>query len=103
MAKVTDPHGVPWSVRRRWFFEPPDWLDGGTSDIGYLLAAFWPCWLIAHWLGWPWVIVIKRAGNEQCTERVRGWVRSQRRIQQITQSAADGTWQRRPGQPKHLV
>jgi hypothetical protein len=102
MAKVTDPHGVPWSVSRRWFYEPPDWLDG-SHDVGYLLAVFWPFWLIAHWLGWPWVIVIKRAGSEQCTERVRGWVRSRRRIHEIAQSAADGTWQLRQGQPKHLV
>lgn len=102
MAKVADPDGLLWSVRRQWMFEPPDWLDG-SSDIAYLLIVFWPFWLIAHWLGWPWVIVIKRAGAEQCTERVRGWFGSRRRIQEIAQSVTDGTWQLRPGQPRHLV
>jgi len=103
MAKVTAPDGLPWSVSRRWFYEPPGWLDGGSGEIVYVLLAFWPFWFLAHWLGWPWVIVIKRAGNEQCTERVRGWFGSRRRIREIAQAAADGTWQLRPGRPKHLL
>jgi hypothetical protein len=110
MAKVTDPDGVQWSVSREWFFGLPSWLDG-SSDLGYLLLAIWPFWLIAHWLGLPWVIEINRAGTPMGTEEVRGWVKSERRIQEIAQSAAAGTWQlwsrhpvnrpTRPGQPKH--
>jgi hypothetical protein len=112
MAKVTDPDGVQWSVSREWFFGLPSWLDAGSSsDLGLLLFAVWPFWLIAHWLGLPWVIVIKRAGTAMGTEEARGWVKSERRIQEIAQSAAAGTWQlwsrrpvggpRLPGQPKH--
>ncbi|HEX7824340.1 MAG TPA: hypothetical protein VF477_05525 [Mycobacterium sp.] len=91
MAKVIDPDGVQWSVSREWFFGLPSWLDG-SSDIGLVLFALWPFWLIAHWLGVPWVIVIKRAGTAMGTEEVRGWLKSQRRIQEIGQSAAAGAW-----------
>jgi hypothetical protein len=109
MTKVTDPDGVQWSVSREWFFGLPSWLDG-SSDLGLILFAVWP-FLIAHWLGLPWVIVINRAGTAMGTEEVRGWVKSERRVQEIAQSAAAGTWQlwsrhpvarpRHPGQPKH--
>lgn len=104
MAKVTDPEGVQWSVSREWFFGLPSWLDG-SSDVGLLLFAAWPFWLIAHWLGVSWVIVVKRAGTPMGTEEVQGWVKSCRRIDEIAQAAAAGTWQLRSrhpaGRPRH--
>jgi hypothetical protein len=51
----------------------------------------WPPWFIAKWLGVPWVILIERNGSEIGDERVRGWRESQRRIQEIAESAAAGT------------
>jgi DivIVA domain-containing protein len=94
MVKVLDPDGVPWTVYRRWF---PNWKlhSFGNPDPGeigaYLLAVLWPPWFIAKWLGVPWVILIERNGSEIGDERVRGWRESQRRIQEIAESAAAGT------------
>lgn len=58
-----------------------------------LLVGWWPVWFIAHWLGLRWRIVIKRDGEEVDEQRVRGWRKSRRRIQQITESATAGTLQ----------
>jgi hypothetical protein len=97
MAKVevTDPGGVQWSVyRRRWYWRSADdagieleWLAAGTL----LLVAWWPFWFIAHWVGLRWKIVTERDGTEVGDERVRGWRKSRRRIQEIAESAAAGT------------
>jgi hypothetical protein len=105
MAKVADPGGVQWSVRRRrWFgmsflghfsFGGNDSLEGLLLFLlllPFLLAAIWPFWFIAHGLGLKWVIVIERDGKEVGEEKVRGWRRSGRRVQEIAQSAAAGTW-----------
>jgi hypothetical protein len=94
MVKVTDPDGVLWKVYRRWF---PNWdlsfLHGADpGDFGaYLLAVLWPPWFIAKCLGVRWIISIERNGNEMGDARVRGWRKSQRRIQEIAEAAAAGT------------
>ena len=68
----------------------------GEAFLGLLLllilwrAVGWPLWFIAHWLGVRWVIVVERDGKK-VTELVRGWGKSQRRIQEIAESAAAGT------------
>jgi hypothetical protein len=94
MAKVADPNGVQWSVDRasmRHF-----WWEGGTTVDSELFdlvvrGVIWPFWFIAHWLGLRWVIVIERDGTQVGEERVRGWDKSKRRIQEIAESVAAGT------------
>jgi hypothetical protein len=46
-----------------------------------------------------WVIVIERDGKAVGKEEVRGWGRSGRRIQEIAELAAAGTWQPAPARP----
>jgi hypothetical protein len=112
MAKVTDPHGVEWSVHRA----RPKWESWGGSSTGgssgsilgdllgiilqpifELIFAFivyvfkWPFWFIGGWLGVPSTIAIERDGTQVGAERVRGWGKSRRRIQEIAESAAAGT------------
>jgi len=58
-----------------------------------LAGGWWPFWFIAHWLGLRWRIVIERDGEEVDEEWVRGWRKSGRRIQEITESATAGTLQ----------
>jgi hypothetical protein len=112
VAKVTDPNGVQWTVRRRrWFdmsFLGSSVISGDIfsgNDLGaallglvllpfliaFLIVAIWPFWFIAHWLGLPWRITIQREGNEVGEEEVRGWYKPGRRIQEIAQSVAAGT------------
>jgi hypothetical protein len=65
------------------------------GDLGaYLLAALWPPWFIAKFLGVRWVILIERKGNEVGDERVRDWRKSQRRIREIAAAAAAGILQK---------
>ncbi len=98
MATVTDPGGVVWSVRRRRWYRLSYWMftDSGDGGLGSLvtsvvvLGLWWPFWFVTHWLGLPWRIVIKRDGKKVGEERVRGWLRSQRRIREILTSAAAG-------------
>ena len=96
MAEVTDPSGVRWSVRRSRWYDLSDYPSSG-DDFGliFLLLAggWWPFWFIAHWLGLRWRIVIERDGEEVDEEWVRGWRKSGRRIQEITESATAGTLQ----------
>ncbi len=109
MANVTGPDGVPWSVRRRRWYDMSDVLPGfcdGGDDIFLSVLAFillivgiWPFWFVAHWLGLPWRIVIKRNGSEVDEQQVRGWRRSRRRILQIAESATTGTLQESLGLP----
>jgi hypothetical protein len=89
MAEVTDPDGVEWSVDRRSFFAPD--VVSPDGELTLLLVAIWPLWFIAHWLGVRWVIVIERAGSQVSEERVRGWGKSHRRIQEIAESVTAGT------------
>ncbi|MGA5540744.1 hypothetical protein ACPCIR_02725 [Mycobacterium sp. NPDC051198] len=89
---VTDPHGVGWTVRRKWMYVPDtsgdsDGVVGAIFAIVWLLVLLaWPFWFAAKFLGVSWTIVIERAGREVGTERVRGWRASGRRIDQIRQS-----------------
>jgi hypothetical protein len=96
MAEVTDPNGVRWSVRRRRWYDLSDFPSSG-DDFGVifilLVGGWWPFWFIAHWLGLRWRIVIKRDGEEVHEEWLRGWRKSRRRIQEITESATVGTLQ----------
>jgi hypothetical protein len=100
MAEVTDPDGVRWLVRRRRWYD----LTGfsvGSDDLGLggfviviaLVGGWWPFWFIAHWLGLRWRILIERDDEEVHEEWVRGWRKSRRRIQELTESATAGTLQ----------
>jgi hypothetical protein len=95
VAKVTDPDGVQWSVDRSWIFVPRSGTSSYDAATGLvlplLLLAFWPFWFPAHWLGLAWVIEIERGKKGVGREKVRGWGKSQRRIQEIAESAATGT------------
>jgi hypothetical protein len=89
MAKVTDPSGARWTVRRRRSF------DVGDSFLGFdgtaFVVALWGFWFIAHWFGLVWRITIQRDGKEVGEEEVRGWLKSRRRIQEIAELVAAGT------------
>lgn len=108
MAKVADPHGVWWSVYRTWLRLDRYWLSSDVPNpkspldyllfpiVGFvlgsiLLIVMWPFWFSSHWLGVPWRIAIERDGSEVDAERVRGWRKSQRRIEEIAESVAAGT------------
>jgi hypothetical protein len=111
VAEVTDPDGVQWSVRRRRWYDMSGSLSGVDGNslgdnplLGLLLlplffVAWWPVWFIAHWLGLKWKIVIERDGTEVGDEQVRGWRKSQRRIQEIAELAAAGTLRAKPAVP----
>ena len=98
MVRVTDPRGSQWSVHRRHWY---DLCTLGSIDVpgemaavvGVVLLAvgIWPLWFVAHWLGLPWRIVIKRDGTQVDEEAVRGWGNSRRRMQEIAEAAAAGT------------
>lgn len=96
MAKVVDPEGVAWRVRR-WWWTPVPWETGfATLDMLILLImlpfmVMWPFWLLAKWLGASWTIVIERDGTEVGRERVRGWRTSGQRVDELAQSAQAGT------------
>ena len=91
---MTDPSGVQWSVRRRW------WPFGDVADLafdgllGLLLATplllLWPFWFAAKGLGVRWRIIIERDGVEVETVLVRGWRRSGARIEELALQVARG-------------
>ncbi|OBI51483.1 hypothetical protein [Mycobacterium sp. E787] len=99
MTQVTDPRGAVWSVRRRRWYRLSAWMftdSGGVSPATLVtsvvvIGLWWPFWFVAHWLGLPWRIVIKRDGHTVGEERVRGWGRSRRRIREILAAATAGT------------
>jgi len=99
MAEVTDPNGVQWSVRRRLWYgtsalgEAASGADPFGIALGLVLGG-WPFWFIAHWLGLRWGVVIERDGEKVHEEWVRGWLKSRRRIQELTESATVGMLQR---------
>ncbi|MEH3133286.1 MAG: hypothetical protein PGN27_25305 [Mycolicibacterium neoaurum] len=94
MAVVTDPRGVQWSVRRRWWpfgevFDPAfDGLIGLILVVPTLLL--WPLWFAAKGLGVRWRIVVERDGVEVESVLVRGWRRSAGRIDEIALQVARG-------------
>jgi len=87
MPAVRDAGNVRWSVRRvwwpfgRWLLDLPDW--GGLFVMGLVLTAplvaIWPFWLLAHLLGLPWVLVVRRERKEIRREKVTGWTASKDR------------------------
>jgi hypothetical protein len=95
MAKVTDPDGVQWSVRRRRSFDLGESVilpDGEGGALAFaLIVGGWGFWFIAHWFGLAWRITIQRDGKEVGEEEVRGWLKSRRRIQEIAELVAAGT------------
>lgn len=95
MVKVLDPDGLPWTVARRRGPLPGDAFLGRFDELGGIVIileaiVLWPPWFLAKFLGVPWRIVIDRRGNEVGEERVRGWRRSSRRIQELADIAAAG-------------
>jgi hypothetical protein len=97
MAEVIDPSGMRWSAKRRRWYDLTGY-PGGADDFGLilfvLLGGWWPFWLIAHWLGLRWRIVVERDGEEVGEEWVRGWRKSGRRIQELIESATTGELQK---------
>jgi hypothetical protein len=97
---VSDPGGVQWSVRRKWwpFFGADDLFD--LSFIGLLglllvlpLLVLWPFWLATKFLGARWRIIVERDHADASTELVRGWRRSQARINDLALEIAQGRHQ----------
>lgn len=80
-----------WTVRRvwwpfgTWLLDLPDW--GGLFVIGMVLTAplvvIWPFWLLAHLLGVPWTLIVRRQGDEVRREKVVGWSASGERMNAI--------------------
>ena len=87
VVTVADPQGAQWTVRRAPI---PDMSAASGAEEGLILM--WPFWFIAHWLGLPWKIVIHRDGAWEGSESVRGWHKSGRRIQEIAEALAKGTF-----------
>lgn len=109
MTQFQDVHGVQWSVQRRWWnvdFLPNPALLG--NDVVSLIIAVvclvlwlpfalvWPIWFVAKFCGAPWKVVIRRNREEVYTERVRGWSKSEQRIDAIVQSLRKGVSQPPP-------
>jgi hypothetical protein len=97
---VSDPGGVQWSVRRKWwpFFGADALFD--LSFIGLLglllvlpLLVVWPFWLATKFLGARWRIIVDRDHAEASTELVRGWRRSAARINDLALEIAQGRHQ----------
>ncbi|ORV54158.1 hypothetical protein AWC05_18895 [Mycobacterium florentinum] len=92
--------GMRWTVRRRRWYDLSH-FPVGSDDLGLgglvllvmLVGGWWPFWFIAHWLGLRWRIVIERDGEKVGEEWVRGLRRSDRRIQDLIDSATAGTLQ----------
>lgn len=97
MAAVTDPDGVEWRVRRRWwpFWDVFDIVDIAFLDwVGVVLALplliLWPFWLLAKLFGVRWKIIVERGGAEAHHELVRWWGASEARIAELTQEIRQG-------------
>ena len=97
MENVTDPDGVSWTVRRWWWKTVP-WETGFATLDGFIALFFlpfmlmWPFWLLAKWLGVPWVVLVERDGKRVRKERVRGWRESGERVTELAQLAAAGAF-----------
>jgi len=88
MATVTDPDGVQWKVYRLW---SPDWDYSDLQEAFFFIV--WPLWFLAKCLGLRWIIQVERDGRWVGDAKVRGWRKSQRRIQELAESVAAGTLQ----------
>jgi hypothetical protein len=66
-------------------------VAGGFIITVAQLAVMSPIWFIARCFGWPWTIVVERNGTLVREVKVRGWRNSERRIQELAESAFAGT------------
>ena len=94
MVVLTDPNGTTWAVNRRWWPFPGDALDltFGLFEVllGALFAVLWPFWLLAKFCGVRWVITVERNGHQVGRELVRGWGKSNRRIDELAREVGSG-------------
>jgi hypothetical protein len=96
---VTDPNGVQWNLKRKWwpFGDMGDWADIDFFGWFALLIAapfllVWPFWLATKFLGLQrWRIVIERAHAEVGDELVRGWSASGRRLNDLALEIGQGS------------
>lgn len=86
---VTDGTGAEWTIGRRFYPVLVD--DQGAPEVFFLWIVLWPVWFLAHGFGWPWMVDVTRDGEFVSEEKVRGWRRSGRRIQDLADAAATGT------------
>ena len=94
MALTRDPNGTVWQVTRRWWPFPGDALDltFGLFEVilGVLFTLLWPFWLLGKVCGVRWVITVERDGHQVGRELVRGWRKSQRRINELALEVSSG-------------
>jgi hypothetical protein len=57
------------------------------------LLVLWPFWLATKFLGARWRIIVERDHADASTELVRGWRRSQARINDLALEIAQGRHQ----------
>lgn len=78
-----------WWPFGSWLLDLPEW--GGLFAIGMVLMAplvvIWPFWLLAHTLGVPWTLVVRRERKEIRREKVTGWAASRERMTAILDEA----------------
>lgn len=99
MPVITDPSGIQWSVHRKLWpfpnlgdlldnFDFFGWVIGLVLALPFLLL--WPFWLLTKVLGARWVLVVQRDHEEVQRELVRGWRRSDVRMNEIARELAQG-------------
>jgi len=101
VAVLTDRNGTVWTVSRRWWPFPGDALDltFGVFELilGAVFLLLWPFWVLAKFCGVRWVITVERNGHQVGRELVRGYGKSQRRVNEILAEVASG------GRSGHMV
>ncbi|MCT7659618.1 hypothetical protein [Mycobacterium deserti] len=93
MAVLTDLNGTVWNVYRDWWPFPgdvTDFTDLFELVIGAVFLALWPFWLLGKCLGVRWAVVIERDGREVGREKVRGFGKSKRRVNELLAEVAAG-------------
>ena len=63
-------------------------LAAGVTALLFLVL--WPFWLLTKVLGARWVLVVQRDHVEVQRELVRGWRRSDARMNELAQELAQG-------------
>ena len=99
MPILTDPSGVQWSVHRKmWPFPSVGTLLDNFDFFGWVIGLallfpcllLWPFWLLAKFLGVRWVIVVERDHQETERELIRGWGRSEARMNELAVQFGQG-------------